>query len=331
MNEPQADAITVSDLEKCYGDVTAIDGVSFDIDRGEVVGILGPNGAGKTTLIKMMLGLIEPSGGTATIGDVSITADPTDAYRDVGAMLEGARNIYWRLTVRQNLEFFSRLVGNKAGDHRDRHDELLERFEIEDKADTPVKELSRGQKQKTSLACVLARDVDIVFFDEPTLGLDVGSSMTLKRELNRLVEEEYLTVVLSSHNMDVIEDLCKRLIVLQDGQIIADDRVNRLIDLIRTQRFQIDYRGTVPQPLLEDGRFGVTEMNGITQIEGTLKDAEELYRVLDQLYNASGEIVAIESSEPDLEEAFLHLTNNGDPEEATQARRAAVVDGRGNR
>lgn len=322
MIDQQTKAVSVSNLEKSYGDVTAVDGVSFDIDRGEVVGVLGPNGAGKTTLIKMMLGLGEPSDGSVTIAGIDISEDRPAAYRHVGAMLEGARNVYWRLTVRQNLAFFARLVGRDPHEQRTNHEHLLERFELTDKADTPVKELSRGQKQKVSLACALARDVDIVFFDEPTLGLDISSSLTLREELTRLVEEESLTVVVTSHDMAVIEDICERLIVLQGGTIIADDAVERLLKELRTQRFEIEYRGQLPSWGDIDGHVDVVETNNGLRLTGTLSSPRELSGILNHLDAANGDIVSIETSEPDLEDAFLALTADG--RETSEPRRSVA-------
>src|SRR6056297_3170111 len=148
--------LVVDDLQKTYGEgedaVRAVDGVSLTVRRGEVVGVLGPNGAGKTTTIKSILGLVVPSGGTVEVAGVDAHENPRGVYRHVGAMLEGARNVYWRLTVRENLEFFAALGGQDPSAARDRHDELLERFDLAEKADQPVNDLSRGQKQKVSLA-----------------------------------------------------------------------------------------------------------------------------------------------------------------------------------
>lgn len=125
-------ALRVADLEKTYGEgedtVHAVDGVSFTVDRGEVVGLLGPNGAGKTTTIKSVLGLVVPTGGTVEVADVNAIERPRAAYRHVGATLEGARNVYWKLTVRENLRFFAALAGVLPAACRERHEELLERF-----------------------------------------------------------------------------------------------------------------------------------------------------------------------------------------------------------
>lgn len=159
--------VSVDAVSKTYGSgegaVTAVDGVTFDVRSGTVVGVLGPNGAGKTTLIKSMLGLILPDEGEVTVDGVDVHEDTRVAYRRIGAMLEGARNVYWRLTVRENLRFFASLAGHEPGSLRDRHDDLLEQLGLADKADVTVNDLSRGMKGKVALAAALARDAPVAF------------------------------------------------------------------------------------------------------------------------------------------------------------------------
>ena len=139
--------VAVEGLAKTYGeDVRALDDVSFGIRPGEVVGLLGPNGAGKTTCIKCTLGLVEPTAGRVEVAGVDALERPQAAYSHVGAMLEGARNVYWRLTVRENLEFFAGIAGTPPSAVRARHDELLERLDLTDRTDTAVRDLSRGMK-----------------------------------------------------------------------------------------------------------------------------------------------------------------------------------------
>jgi ABC-2 type transport system ATP-binding protein len=231
-------ALAVRNLTKTFEDgdesVQAVDDVSLAIRPGTVMGVLGPNGAGKTTLIKSILGLVIADEGDVSVAGTDVYADPRAAYARVGAMLEGARNVYWKLTVQENLEFFAAVGGESPDGLADRHEDLLDQLSLREKADTPVNDLSRGQKQKVSLACALARDVDIAFLDEPTLGLDVESSVELRGEIRRLADQEDMTIVLSSHNMDVVQDVCDRVVIMNDGKVIADDAVADLIEVFRT-------------------------------------------------------------------------------------------------
>ncbi|MEZ3115484.1 ABC transporter ATP-binding protein [Halobaculum sp. MBLA0147] len=308
-------AIRVDRLHKTFGGedgTTAVDGVSFEVPSGSVVGILGPNGAGKTTTIKSILGLVQPDAGEIEVSNIDVREQPRAAYARMGAILEGARNIYWRLTVRENLEFFAGLGGDHPERLRERHDRLLERFELADWADTPVRELSRGMKQKVSLATTLARDVDVVFMDEPTLGLDVEASVELRSELRRLSADEEVTVVLTSHDMDVIEQVCDSVILLTDGSVLTHEEVDRLIDTFRTK----EYRVTLAAPVSDDVRRRVERVTDAdwersgdrVSVAFRAPRGETVYDVVELLSDAGIELRDIESMEPNLEDVFLHLT-----------------------
>lgn len=309
--------ISVRKLTKTYGDgaVRAVDGVSFDIERGTVVGLLGPNGAGKTTTIKSLLGLIVPTGGDVTIAGVDPHEDPREAYASVAAMLEGARNTYWRLTVRENLEFFARLAGENPRAKSELIETLLQQLDLAGVADKPVNELSRGQKQKVSLATTLSQDADVVFLDEPTLGLDVESSLQLRAELARLAREQDLTVVLSSHDMDLIEALCDRVVLLNGGTVVADDTVDNLLEFFQTQAYKVTVNGRVDRSVQHeiDAEYEVsswTERADRTTLEVALPNGNAIGSLVDSIVDAGLEILAVNTVEPDFEKVFLSLTED---------------------
>jgi ABC-2 type transport system ATP-binding protein len=318
---PTDPALVVEGLTKRFGEgetaVTAVDDVSFSVERGSVVGLLGPNGAGKTTTIKAILGMVLPDAGSVRIDGVDVYDEPSVAYASVDAMLEGARNDYWRLTVRENLRYFATIGGVDPDSVAERHERLLDQLDLREKADEAVRDLSRGMKQKVSLASVLATDADVVFLDEPTLGLDVESSLTLRRELRRIVAERDLTVVLSSHDMDVIEAVCDRVVIMNDGCVIADDSVGRLLAGFETQQF------AVTSPDIDEAlvarlrdRFDVTEVT--TEDERTrvvvATDTEGFYDMVDLLRAADVSLDSVATAEPDLEDVFLRLTDGGEDE-----------------
>jgi ABC-2 type transport system ATP-binding protein len=306
--------IQVQDLKKSYGDgITAVDDVSFEIDRGRIVGLLGPNGAGKTTTIKSMLGLIVPDRGTVSVCGIDVADDPRQAHSHIGAMLEGDRNVYWRLTVRENLEYFAGLGGQRPGDVRERHEELLERFDLVEWADTPVNELSTGMKQKVSLASTLARDVDVIFLDEPTLGLDVETAQDLRQELGRLVAEENVTIVLTSHDLDTIEAVCDRVIILQDGAVLADEETDTLVDLFQTQayRFVVDEQLSeqTRQLLVEEFDASIDRNNDGTVIQCVSIDSDGVYQLMASLSAEEQTLREVESIDPGLEDIFLDIVD----------------------
>ncbi|QRV14701.1 ABC transporter ATP-binding protein [Haloterrigena salifodinae] len=325
--EREEPALAVKGLSKTFGSgdeaVAAVEDVSFSVAPGEVIGLLGPNGAGKTTTIKSILGLLLPDEGAVRIHGIDVYDRPRAAYDHVDAMLEGARNDYWRLTVRENLRYFAAIRGRNPNALADRHEELLERLDLADRADTPVRELSRGMKQKVSLASVLAGDVSVAFLDEPTLGLDVESSLTLRRELVRLADERGLTLVVSSHDMDVIEAVCDRVVIMNEGRVVVDDTVENLLAAFETQGYRLTVRGadeSVLAALRE--RFDVTDVERLEDRTrfAVAADSETFYRLTDALEDHGLELVAVDTVQPDLEDAFVELTGGNGTEAGSPDR-----------
>jgi len=308
-------AVAVDGLRKTFGSgqdaVTAVDGVSFAIEQGSVVGVLGPNGAGKTTLIKCILGMVLPDDGRISVLGTDAGERPRAAYANVDAMLEGARNDYWRLTVRENLRYFATVGGVAPDSVAGRHDRLLDRLELTEKADVPVRDLSRGMKQKVSLASVLAGGAAVVFLDEPTLGLDVESARTLQEELRRLATEEGLTVVLSSHDMDTVETVCDRVIVMRDGRVVADDTVEALLRGSDAHVLRIaspDFHGRLRGTLREQfGATVVAERDSGAMVE-VRTDSDGLYALMALLRQWDATVDHLSTVEPDLEDVFVDLT-----------------------
>ncbi len=304
-------AIRVEGLSKSFGDVLAVDDVSLTVERGSVVGLLGPNGAGKTTLVKSMLGLTLPDEGSVQITGVDVHERPRVAARHVDAMLEGARNDYWRLTVQENLRYFATVGGVTPEAVADRHDRLLHQLDLAEKADTPVRDLSRGMKQKVSLASVLATDADVVFLDEPTLGLDVESSLTLRRELRRIVADRGLTVVLSSHDMGVLEDVCDRVVVLNEGRVVKDGTVADLRRGTGARRYRVTSpdldEATVAAVRDRVELTAVRRRDDATRVE-VATDSEGLYDLFALLRSRGVALESVETVEPDLGDVLIDLT-----------------------
>ena len=308
-------ALAIDGVSKRFGDgdesVLAVDDVSLTVERGSVVGLLGPNGAGKTTLIKCALGIVLPDAGSVRVFGTDVGDGRRAAYADVDAMLEGARNDYWRLTVRENLRYFATISGVDPDSVASRHDRLLDRLDLADKADTPVRDLSRGMKQKVSLASVLAGGAELVFLDEPTLGLDVESARTLRTELRRLAVEEGLTIVVSSHDMTTIEAVCDRVVMMADGRIVADDTVEALLggadrDVVRVASPDLD--DAVVAGLRD--RFEVVGFDGDARPPAVevVAGGGRLYDLTDALREAGVTPAAVRTLQPDLEDVFLDRT-----------------------
>ncbi|WP_276255216.1 ABC transporter ATP-binding protein [Halomontanus rarus] len=306
-------AVSISNLTKEYGDgentVTAVDDVSFTIERGEIVGLLGPNGAGKTTTIKMILNLIKPTRGEVLVNGIAPKDRSSDVYRDVSALLEGARNCYWQLTVLDNLHFFAGLKGRAFADHRDEAETILDRLDLMDKADEPVRNLSRGMKQKAALACALIQDTPILFLDEPTLGLDVEAAHNLRRMISELAAADR-TIVICSHDMDLVQDICDRVIIMEDGHVVVNDTIANLVHIFDTTQYRFSVSGSLSSSEREslEQEYQISnfqEESGGILFDVLLESDEQFYDFVDRLRDVNVVITDVESCGTDLETAFL--------------------------
>ena len=219
----RAPIIVVSDLRKRYGDLVAVDGVSFEVAEGEVFGILGPNGAGKTTTLEMIEGMRPIDDGVAVIDGVDVRRDPREVKRRIGIQLQ-ASAFFDELTLVELLDLFGRLYGREVEPM-----ELLAEVELTDKARSQVRTLSGGQKQRFSIASALVNQPRVLFLDEPTTGLDPQARRHLWA-LVRTLRERGHTVVLTTHYMEEAEELCDRVAIMDGGRIIALDTPQALID-----------------------------------------------------------------------------------------------------
>jgi ABC-2 type transport system ATP-binding protein len=314
-------ALEVRELRKVFPGrrpVVAVDGVSFSVGEGEIVGLLGPNGAGKTTIIKCALGLVRATGGRTAVFGADTDDEPRRVVACASAVLEGSRNTYWRMTAWENVAFFASLNGVWHGDraNRDYLEGLVDRFGLHAYRDTQVRELSTGFKQKVAVVAALARRTPLVFLDEPTLGLDVQTTLELQNLLPALVREEGRTLVVSSHNMNVVQAVCSRVVIVSRGRVVADDQVGNLLSLFRSRSYRLKVAGALSAAALEGIRAigAVTrddKQDGATELVVQLSAAEDLYRLCDALREAGVVIDSITQDEPNLEQAFLEIVRRG--------------------
>lgn len=215
--------IVVAGLVMTYGDLRAVDGVSFTVAPGEFFGLLGPNGAGKTTTLEMIEGLRKPQAGTVRIGEHEPWKREPVLQRRIGVQLQSSA-FFERLTAREQLDTFGALYGVAAG----RTDEMLEQVGLVDKASVRTEQLSGGQKQRLSIACALIHDPEVVFLDEPTAALDPQARRNLWDVL-RTINDSGRTVVLTTHYMDEAEVLCDRVAIMDSGRILELDTPAALV------------------------------------------------------------------------------------------------------
>jgi ABC-2 type transport system ATP-binding protein len=215
--------ITVDKLVKRYGDFTAVNGISFDVQKGEIFGLLGPNGAGKTTTLEIIETLREKTSGTIHVKGLNLDNSANEIKQLIGVQLQAA-GYYPNLNLKQLIALFAGLYNRKVDALA-----LLDLVNLRDKANSKYKELSGGQKQRFSIATTLINEPEIIFLDEPTTGLDPQARRNLW-ELIRQVRDRHTTVVLTTHYMDEAEELCDRVAIVDSGSIIAINTPGALID-----------------------------------------------------------------------------------------------------
>ncbi len=289
----------------------AVRGVSFEIKPGEIYALIGPNGAGKSTIIKMIAGLIVPSSGDVLLDGKKLGSE-TAAYKKLSAVLEGTRNVYWRLTPLENLHYFANLRGISTTDIRTKAVDLLRHLEIEGKKKNQSQHLSRGMLQKLALAAALITDPQIILLDEPTLGLDVASSRKIKEMMLELTRKQGKSILLTTHQMELVEEVADRAGIIREGQIVREGTIPQLRSVFRNHIYRFSVRGSFPLPADWQKKYGASLLSGQndhTEWEMDCKKPEGLYDVLDVLKKKKLEIISMHKPVEDLEEIFMRTLN----------------------
>ncbi len=316
-------AIDVRELRKSYPKkiplpfrkvewIEAVKGISFRVRKGELFGLLGPNGAGKTTTIKILTTLLEPSGGSAEVLGYDIRKDAREIRKRINLVAEGERTLYWRLSAYENLKYFVRIYYVPKSEEKDRIKQLLRLVGLWERRNDLVMNYSRGMKQRLAIAKALINDPEVLFLDEPTLGLDVQSAVFVREFIRKLVDEQKKTVLLTTHYMTEAEELCDRIAIIDHGKIIALDTpsgLKRLVkgeDAVQIRVRDLSYQGikSLPWKLVivkEDAERGTVTLRGHV-------GEEDLPKVVESLVKIGAKILSVEQKEPTLEDVFIKLT-----------------------
>ncbi|MFA6939815.1 MAG: ATP-binding cassette domain-containing protein [Clostridiaceae bacterium] len=219
--------IEVKNLSKYFKKAKAVDSISFNVERGEIVGLLGENGAGKTTTLRMLATMLRASEGTAKIDGYDINTEPNKVRSQIGILFGGEVGLYDRLTARENISYFAKLNGMDEAETKKRIDYLIKMLHMEEYIDKRVGKFSRGMKQKTAIARSVVHSPKVMLFDEPTAGLDVTASRIVQDFIKKC-KEDNRAIIFSSHSMLEVGRLCDRIVVIHKGKIVEEGTIKLL-------------------------------------------------------------------------------------------------------
>lgn len=304
MSEPVDEVISVESLNKRFGDLVAVDDISFSVRRGEGFGILGPNGAGKTTTLECIEGLQEPSSGRISVLGTEIARDPNTVKERIGVQLQASAYFDY-LTLTEILELFGRFYSRRVPPA-----ELLSTVGLEDKANTTVGKLSGGQQQRFTIAATLVNDPEVVFLDEPTAGLDPQARRNLW-DFVQSINSQGRTIVLTTHYMEEAEFLCDRVAIMDQGRIVTLDTPT---NLVRSLPVPYEVRAST---LNEFSSNGLADLDCVTEV---LDDQNQGFRLrssdaastmpalMDWVAKNDIKLTHLEVTPANLEDVFLSLT-----------------------
>jgi ABC-2 type transport system ATP-binding protein len=301
--------IKVKNLTKYYGKRLAVDNISFDIEKGQIVGLLGPNAAGKTTTMRILTGFLSPTRGDVSIAGYNMLTDSLKARSHIGYLPELVP-LYTDMTVRAYLDFLARLRGIAKDKLRKRINNVIEKCQLEEYANVFIGKLSKGFKQRVGVAQAIVHDPDVLILDEPTVGIDpiqVASTRQLIKELGK----EH-TVILSTHILSEVSAICKRVIIINEGKIIAEDRIENLSSLLAgTKRIRLEISGPFKEVIA-----CIQKVKGVSNVsfDGSYYFIEypaglDLRGEITETISRSGfTLLSLESVSLSLEDIFLKLT-----------------------
>jgi len=318
-----ANAIEAKSLTRVFGGnkgkkpLTALDSVDLVVEEGELFGLLGPNGAGKTTFIKILATLLLPTSGTVKVLGHDVEREAQAIRPRINMVSGGETSGYGLLTVKENLWMFSQFYGMPSNEAKRTIEGMLELFGMSDKANAKVRTISTGQRQKMNVVRGFVTDPDLIFLDEPTLGLDVNASFIIRSYIRKWVKEQSgKTVLLTTHYMAEADELCDRLAIIDRGKVLACDAPAKLKrSVARDSTFTIL---TTPCPCISEiGRIpGVKGFSNRTdgsneEVRFVLEEESVIADIVSFLTSRQSKIISLTKTEPTLEDVFIQLVGRG--------------------
>ncbi|UCG68513.1 MAG: ATP-binding cassette domain-containing protein [Thermoplasmata archaeon] len=328
-------AIKTMELTKKFGELAAVDHVSFDVKSGEIFGLLGPNGAGKTTLIRMLCTLSRPTKGTAKVAGYDIKKEDSSVREHIGLVSEKLM-MYDRLTAEENLRLFGKLYDIPSDTLKERINELLSLVRMEKWADHQIGTFSTGMKQRINVIRALLNQPEILFLDEPTLGLDPQSTGEIREFIKNINMEHKTTIILTTHMMVEADMLCDRVGIIDYGKIVAMDspgNLKRMISGTDTTVVELhipNLSTDITSQIESLGCINNVMVENDTHIKVQAKGDDAFDNIIDCVRNSGGKISSVKNLEPTLEDVFLHITGH-EVREHTSDKVKAVDPGHGPR
>lgn len=296
-------------IKRDYEEVHAVEDLNLAIEEGEMIGYIGANGAGKSTTVKMLTGILEPSSGKIEVDGLTPHKHRKKNAMNIGVVFGQKTQLWWDLPVRESFKLLKEVYEVSDEDYEARIDEFDEVLQLSDFWDQPVRKLSLGQKMRCELAAAFLHHPKIVYLDEPTIGLDVAVKERIRDFIKKMNEEKDITVMLTTHDIGDIEDLCDRVVVLDEGSKIYDGGLGTLVDRFTSRRLVMELR--------DSERFGI-DMEGIQEVkkeEGSVEavfdrdiiSASDLMREILDNYD----ILDFRIREPDIESVVKKVYNEG--------------------
>ena len=298
-------SISVSNLSKNYGSQKAVNGISFTVNKGEIVGFLGPNGAGKSTTMKMITGYLTADAGQISVSGITVDQNNLDTKKKIGYLPE-ANPLYMDMYVREYLQFVANIHGIK--DAKQSIEEVIKTVGLTPESHKKIGQLSKGYKQRVGLAAALVHNPEVLILDEPTSGLDPNQIVEIRNVIKSLAENK--TILFSSHIMQEVEAICDRVIIINKGNIVADDKVSALQQNTNQQSISVEFKEAMDIELLQkiESVTTVTKLQASTfNIQCT--NAELVKKQLLQLsIDQNLNIVSLQTQSHSLEAIFKSLT-----------------------
>jgi len=301
--------IRIQNLTKYYGKRLAVDDISFNVDKGEIVGFLGPNAAGKTTTMRIITGYLMPTRGDVWVADYNMANNSLDGRRLIGYMPEIVP-LYTDMTTRSYLDFVARLRGLDRKRTKSRIDEVVEICSLEEYIDVFLGKLSKGFRQRVGLAQAIIHDPEVLILDEPTIGIDPIQVAQTRRLIKELGKEH--TILLSTHILPEASMICERVIIIHEGRIVAEDRIENLSTVVKGgNRIRLKVQG--PAEKVTDRLRQINSIREVAyekpfHIVEFPADQEPQAKITEAMVQSRWTLLSMESVEMSLEEIFLQLT-----------------------